>query len=199
MTKKQVADLLITNKAGGNTANFSKYDRRDFYNYIEIAFDDSVGKARRAMGTDFLTADFVKRYKNIQLYYDSYSDETFFVLPCSVVNNGVVGVSPPRGNDFVIQYGGAASIYDDLESGVITDNLVCIQYANRVYFQRSGKLTNLEVTVRVIPSGNAYTDSEQLPIPTDFEDYFLSRAMELSEGQTVRPYKKTNDNNPQTV
>jgi len=198
MTKKQLADLLILNKGGGQTAPNSKYDRRDFYTYIEIAFDYAVGKARKVMGTDYLTADFVKRYKNVQLYYDKQVNETFFVIPCQIVNNGLVGVSPPQGNDFVLQYGGAESIYDDLESGVIVDNLVCKQYANRVYFQRSGKL-DMCVNVRVIPSGSAYTDSEQLPIPTDFEDYMISRAMELSEGQTVRPYKKTNDANPNTA
>jgi len=197
MTKKQVADLLITNKAGGNTANFSKYDRRDFYQYIEIAFDDAVGKARRAMGTEYLTAEFIKRYKNMQLYYDSQVDETFFVIPCPIVNNGLVSVSPPQGADFVIQ-AGEETIYNDLESGVIIDNYVVEQFANRVYFKRVGKI-NIPVNIKVIPSGSAYTDSEQLPIPTDFEDFFFSRALELSEGQTVRPFKKTNDNNPQTV
>lgn len=197
MTKKEVADLLITNKAGGNTANFSKYDRRDFYNYIEIAFDDSVGKARRAMGNEYLTADFVKSYKITQLYYDSFVDETFFVLPCSIVNNGLISVSPPQGADFIIQ-AGEETVYNDLESGIIIDNRVVEQFANRCYIKKSGKLS-IPIRIKVIPSGNSYADGEQLPIPTDFADYFFSRALELSEGQTVRPYKKTNDNNPQTA
>lgn len=197
MTKKQLADLLILGKTGGQTAPNSKYDRRDFYIYAEIAFDDAVGKARKTMGSEFLSADFVKRYKDVQLYYDKSIGESFFVIPCQIVNNGLVGVSPPRGNDYIIQYGGAASVYDDLESGVIIDNMVCVQYGNRVYFQRSGKI-DICVTVRVIPSGSSYGEGDQLPIPTDFEDYMVSRAMELSQGQAATTYKKTNDNNFQS-
>jgi hypothetical protein len=74
-TKKEIADTIILNKSGGQVAD-EKFDRRDMYVYIDMAFNDVLGKAR-ADKRITSNASYVERIEDIDIakYYDKNKND----------------------------------------------------------------------------------------------------------------------------
>lgn len=197
MTKKQLADTIITGKQGGNTALYSKLDRRDVYFHADAAYSEVIGKARIEMGADFEESDFIKKFDIDQMYFDRKRNQTFFQIPVPIVDGGLMGVSPPRGNDFILDNAGDGNIYDTMESSCIYNNTVVVHEGDRVYFSEEGK-KNCCVTIRCIPKASAYKDYEELPVPSVYEGYFMQRLLDFIENQRIIVYKTKKDNNANT-
>lgn len=195
-TKKEIADTIILNKAGGQVAD-EKFDRRDMYVYIDMAFNDVLGKAR-ADKRITSNASYVERIEDsdIQKYYDKNKNETFFVLPKLIVDGGLLDVRPPQGKSFFIQKPGSDTIYNELESGQ-TDNTTVYQVGERIYIKDSGEY-DCCIDVLCIPAGVSYGEDVDMPIPAGYGSYFMERLLAFAEGNKANYQKKTIDSNPNT-
>lgn len=212
LTKKQIVDLVIENKAGGISPDYKKYHPSVIQKALDLALSQLIAievKEQQQQGDYVLESSYVKVFEGSQspkIKYDTYRDMCYILLPARIIslsrNIGLREISWPQGMTmpFRIIDASAYSVFSNLESGILPDGVFFAQMeGNRVYFpDMPRKFVNRRLVVKMICGSDGYGQDEALPIPDSKTALILDMLDRMFDEQKQTKQKMTNDSNPNT-
>lgn len=212
LTKKQLIDLVIENKAGGISPDYKKFHPSVIMKALDLALSQLIAievKEQQRQGDYVLESSWVKSFEGKQsprIKYDTYREQCYIILPARIIslsrNNGLREISWPQGGEmpFRIIDAQAFSVFSNLESGIMPQGVYFAQMeGNRVYFPTMPKLyVGNRLTIKMICGSDGYTNDEALPIPDARTAEILAMLDRMFDEQKVTKQKMINDSNPNT-
>lgn len=212
LTKKQIVDLVIENKAGGISPDYKKFHPSVIQRALDLALSQLIAlevKEQQRQGDFVLESAWVKTFEGQQspkIKYDKYRDMCYIILPARIIslsrNAGLREISWPQGitAPFRIIDAQAWSVFSNLEAGELPQGVYYAQMeGNRVYFPTMPRrFVNKRVTVKMICGSDGYGNDEALPIPDSRTAEILGMLDKMFDEQKITKQKMTNDSNPNT-
>jgi len=206
ITKQELADLCILNLSGGVPNNMEKFDRREFYKYIDIAVTTLINaevKSRKRPGAD---GAWIKVFDDVTIQWDSKRKVCYFSLPCPIVNipndEGLYSVAPleDETTQHVITKKGQFAVFNELEASVLDFGIyACYLEGDRVFFpEMPSTKIDCPLAVTLIPDTAGLDVSEPINVPGTVIKTMIDLILDLSKGQVTYHNKKSNDQNPNT-
>lgn len=212
LTKKQLIDLVIENKAGGISPDYKKFHPAVIQKALDLALSQLIAievKEQQRQGDFVLESAWVKTFEGKQapkIKYDAVREMCYIVLPARIIslsrNSGLREISWPQGitMPFRIIDAQAWSVFSNLESGELPEGVYFAQMeGNRVYFPEMPKrFVTKRLTVKMICGSDGYGNDEALPIPDARTAEILGMLDKMFDEQKATRQKMTNDSNPNT-
>lgn len=213
LTKKQLIDLVIENKAGGTSPDYKKFHPSVIQKGLDLALSQLIAievREQQKQGDYVLESSWVKTFEGKEasrIKWDTYRDQCYIILPARIIsltrNGGLREISWPQGADrpFQIIDAQAYSVFNNLESGILDTGVFFAQMeGNRVYFPNmSARFKNRRLTVKMICGSDGYGNDEPLPIPDSKTAEILAMLDKMFDEQKATRQKMSNDSNPNTV
>lgn len=212
LTKRQLVDLVIENKAGGTTPDYNKFHPNVILKAVDLALSALIAaevKDQQKQGDFVLESSWVKSFEGNEgpkVKWDTIREMCYINLPARIIslsrNSGLREVSWPQGanNPMRIVDASAFSVLRNLECSQMEEGVYYAQMeGSKVYFplmpkQAKGK----RMTVKMICGSDGYTNDEPLPIPDSRTAEILAMIDRMFDEQKVTKAKMTNDSNPNT-
>lgn len=213
LTKKQLVDLVIENKAGGISPDYKKYHPRVIEKALDLALSQLIAievKEQQRLGDFVLESSYVKVFegnKAPKIKYDLFRDMCYILLPARIIslsrNIGLREISWPQGMTapFRIIDASAYSVFSNLESGILPSGVFFAQMeGNRVYFPEMPRMyVGKRLIVKMICGSDGYGNDEALPIPDSKTALILQMLDQMFDEQKATRQKMVNDSNPNTA
>lgn len=213
LTKKQIVDLVIENKAGGISPDYKKYHPAVIEKALDLALSQLIAievKEQQAQGDFVLESSYVKVFegnKAPKIKYDSFRDMCYILLPARIIslsrNIGLREISWPQGMTlpFRIIDSSAYSVFSNLETGVLPPGVFFAQMeGNRVYFPEMPQMyVGKRLVVKMICGSDGYGNDEALPIPDSKTALILQMLDQMFDEQKMTKQKMVNDSSPNTA
>lgn len=206
ITKQELADLCIINLSGGAPNSMQKYDRREFYKYIDMAVTSLINaeiKSRKKPGAD---GAWIKSYEDVVVKWDNNRKKCFFDLPCPVINipndEGLYSISPlvDESTQHVITKKGQFAVFKELDAADVGFGIyACYLEGNKVYYpDMPSTMIDCPLMVTLIPDPSGLKPNDPINVPGTLEKTMIDLILDLSKGQVTYHNKKSNDQNPNT-
>ena len=212
LTKKQLVDLVIENKAGGISPDYKKFHPNVVLKALDLALSQLIAdevRQQQKMGDFVLESSWVKSFEGKDaavIRWDKIRCQVYINLPARIIslsrNAGLREISWAQGADMPFQIidAQAYSVLGNLECGVLPDGVYFAQMeGSRVYFPNMPKSTvGKRLTVKMICGSDGYGNDEPLPIPDSRTAEILAMIDKMFDEQKLTKQKMTNDSNPNT-
>lgn len=209
LTKKQIIDLVIENKAGGISPDYKKYHPSVIEKALDLALSQLIAIEVKEQGDYVMESSYIKTFegnKSPKIKYDAFRDMCYITLPARIISlgrsMGLREISWPQGMTmpFRIIDSSAYSVFSNLETGVLPDGVYFAQIeGNRVYFPTMPrKFVNKRLVIKMICGSDGYGPDEALPIPDSKTALILEMLDRMFDEQKQTKQKMINDSNPNT-
>lgn len=205
VTKKQIADLIIAQKNGGNSTIYSKVDERDVFALCDIVVGALVAQEyerNRSQGNYTINSDWVSTYVNVPIYMSKSRKEKYALLPAKPISlpgcRAIRLVCPMEAQDdpFNLIDGNARGIYKNLEAGAL--KRVAYPEGNKIFFSDIPDKC-CDVMVKMIAGTEGLDENVAIPIPGITQQKLYEEVSAMLETQVRYRTKMINDSNPNTV
>jgi len=109
LTKKQLIDLVIENKAGGTSPDYKKFHPSVIQKGLDLALSQLIAievREQQKQGDFVLESSWVKTFEGKEasrIKWDTYRDQCYIILPARIIsltrNGGLREISWPQGAD----------------------------------------------------------------------------------------------------
>lgn len=212
LTKKQLVDLVIENKAGGVSPDYKKFHPNVVLKALDLALSQLIAdevKQQQKQGDFVIESSWVKVFEGKDastLRWDKVREKAYIVLPARIIslsrNAGLREISWSQGSEQPMQIidAQAYSVLSNLECSQLPDGVYFAQMeGSRVYFPNLPKeKVGKKLTVKMICGSDGYSNDEALPIPDSRTAEILMMIDKIFDEQKMTKAKMTNDSNPNT-
>lgn len=207
ITKEELADLVIINLSGGMQIDSIKYDKRDFYKYIDMAVSSLINAELKSKGRAWAAdGSWIKTYDDVRIEWNDNRQVCFFNLPSPIVNIegdlGLYSISPieDETTQYIIGVKGSFAVFSNLEAAYLGDGVYeCYLEGDRVIFPNMPESkTGMYLLVSVIPDSSGLADNDPINVPGTMMDRLVDLIIALSKGQVTYRNKGINDQNADT-
>jgi hypothetical protein len=213
LTKKQLIDLVIENKAGGTSPDYKKFHPSVIQKALDLALSQLIAievREQQKQGDFVLESSWVKTFEGKEasrVKWDAYREQAYIILPARIIsltrNGGLREISWPQGADMPFQIidAQAHSVLRNLECSELPAGVFFAQMeGNRVYFPNMNqRYKNRKLTVKMICGSDGYGNDEPLPIPDSRTAEILAMLDKMFDEQKQTRQKMSNDSNPNTM
>lgn len=213
LTKKQLIDLVIENKAGGTSPDYKKFHPSVVQKALDLALSQLIAtevREQQKQGDYVLESSWVKTFEGkaaSRIKWDPYREQAYIILPARIItlsrNGGLREISWAQGADMPFQIidAQAHSVLRNLECSELPSGVFFAQIeGNRIYFPNMNiRFKNRRLTVKMICGSDGYGNDESLPIPDNRTAEILAMLDKMFDEQKQTRQKMTNDSNPNTA
>lgn len=142
-------------------------DRKIKIQEVDLAVNQSIAQAaiinyrdnRQLEGVGYIDGQFISRYKNVEILFDSDVDQYYSLLPANLPalprNSGVVSIQGMKGqcSQFIPTDANFHSMFSSLECANIPDTVYYWLESGRVYYKGLSKITK-KVLMKLTATGD---------------------------------------------
>lgn len=208
ITKRQFAELIITDLSGGDISMRNKYDERDVFIKADqvIASLIAAEYSQKRMAADsYINGNYVKSFENVKIKWNSARKETYFDLPAEMIaldnDKGLRQVSFMEGQTAPMNIigNGAFSTYSILGTDQGDGTFSIYVEGSQVFIPRMPKGYGCKLLVKMICSTSTLDPDELLRVPAQMEERLYDMVMAKFGVIMKANQKKSNDSNPNTI
>lgn len=204
LTKRNIADIIIDDLAGGDQPDDGKFHKQSIYKRIELALNSLMYRSfieHRNENSYDIDGSFIVPFPNVEVQNDTVRDEKFCDLPQRFVSlpggRGIRGITTTqeKGIPFIYMANQQREIMSNLEAGGLGGKTSYYIEQNKVFFTNlSNDITN--VFIRMIVSIDDLGEDEVIPIPAQYEEGLIEAVREKLILKKETEEDKFNDNKP---
>lgn len=208
ITKREFAELIITELTGGDITMRNKYDERDVFRLADMAIAQMIAeehKMKKAQSDSYINGNYVKPFENVEVKWNEVRKKSYFDLPAEMIgldnDTGLRQVSYMDGETlpFKIIANGSEHIWDTLQVSSGDGAMNCYVEGQVVIIPDMPKNYSCKLLVKMICSTSTLGPDELLRIPAQGELDLYERVLKLFGVQQKQPQKVSNDSNPNTT
>jgi hypothetical protein len=212
MTKEQFVKIIQTQLANGNvtSALMGKYHPAEIEKFIEMAYNDVVGKAygQSQRYSDFSQLDnHIKAYKNVPVTYDKDLCEYYSILPAPIIqipdNQSIRLISPmlDQGYAFVYEDNSSTAVFNELEVNALDDSGSYQVEASQIRY-KSGMTDDMAkagMLMKLVVQFDALDDDDEVYMPAGQSTLISQIVVEYLSQRKAGPEQTNNDSTSKTV
>ncbi len=206
MNKEQLVKIIQTQLANGNvtSALLGKYHPAEIEKFIEMAYNDVVGKAysQSQRYSDFSQLDnHIKAFKNVPVAYDKDLCEYYSILPAPIIqipdNQAIRLISPMRdqGYAFVYEDNSATAVFNELEVNALDSSVAYQVEASQIRY-KSGMTDDMAaagVLMKLVVQFDALDDEDEVYMPSGQSTLITQIVVEYLSQRKAGPEQTNND------
>ena len=208
ITKRQFAELIITELSGGDITMRNKYDERDVFRMADMAISDMIAAEyaqKKKMADSYINGNYVKVFEKVKVKWNNNRKVSYFDLPAEMIaldnDKGLRQVSFMEGETepFTIIANGSVSIWDSLQVASGNGSFDVYVEGATVIIPDMPKGYACKLLVKMICSTSNLDSDELLRLPAQGELALYEKVLKLFGVQQKTPQKMSNNSNPNTV
>lgn len=207
LTKRKLAETIITQKMGGNPSITSPIDERDVFAMADMVCSElivqDIKNQLRGKGDYEIDSSWVRQYTDAVIQWDTTLEQCYVDLPATRINiEGDVDIQfvgwVASNTKWPQQQQGSQDAFDQLEAGYTgTNSYAYYPVHNSIYFATMPKrMTGKKVKVRMVAGIDGYGPDDVLPVPSGFAAVLMERLANMFQVQISTKSKNNNDGNP---
>lgn len=205
ITKRQISELLINIKSGGETSSESKFDEREIWVITEMVVNNLI--AQYFAATKEILGGFLLPFEDVPIEFNEKRNEYFSKLPARQLlidgDGGIQQVSPMEDQQLVYikRKHGALSTYRNLEAGNLLGRTSYYPEGDKIFYVALPKIMQKDGTVLIkqIASVESIDPDSALPIPSMSEIALFNTVSTILEQERQIPQDRNNDSSPNTT
>lgn len=207
ITKRQFAELVITELSGGDIIMRNKYDERDVFRMADMAIADMIAAeyaSKRGAADAYINGNYIKAFENVEVKWNENRNKSYFELPAEMIalenDKGLRMVSFMDGEDqmFKIIANGSLQTWNTLQVSSSDGSFSVFVEGSNVFIPDMPKNYACKLLVKMICSTSDLDPDELLRIPAQAELTLYERVLKLFGIQQQSRQKMGNDSNPNT-
>lgn len=212
MTKEQFVKLIQTQLSNGNVtaALMGKYHPAEIEKFIELAYNDVVGKAysQSQRYSDFSQLDnHIKAYKKVPVLWDQDLCEYYSILPAPIIqipdNQAIRLISPmlDQSYAFVYEDNSSTAVFNELEVSVL-DSSSSYQVEGSQIRYKSGMSEDMAkagMLMKLVVQFDSLEDEDEVYMPAGQSTLVTQIVVEYLTQRKSGPEQTKNDNTSQLV
>jgi len=206
MNKEQFVKIIQTQLANGNvtSALLGKYHPAEIEKFIEMAYNDVVGKAysQSQRYSDFSQLDnHIKAYKKVPVHYEQDLCEYYSELPAPIIqipdNQSIRLISPmlDQGYAFVFEDNSSTAVFNELEVNAL-DSSAAYQVEGSQIRYKSGMTDDMAkagMLMKLVVQFGALEDEDTVYMPSGMSTLITSTVVEFLTQRKSGPEQTNND------
>ena len=203
ITKKNIADLIISIKSGGQVSSDSKFDDREIFVLTELVVNTLI--ANQFQESKEVLGGYIIPFKDVIVLFDEDRNEFYSNLPARAAilpdDLGILQVSPMQDQQliFIKRKHGALAVFRNLEAGNLLGRTSYYVEGEKIFYINIPKYyKDKGVLVKQIANVDGIDENAQIPISAAKELNLFQIVSQIITEQSAATQEKINDNNANT-